>query len=153
MSISCEAAGEVWHWSLSGVKGLRFWWRANARNFTYRFSSWCSPTSECLVWQPRGQWIGSTLLRTTLAMVCCSLVHLQWNDPLVLMNSPAIQAREIHPFIKIYRAWKEIAILKLFDQPGGGGAAPIGKYRGCWSYRLGVTFLRSGTAKVLNIRQ
>ena len=33
--ISCEAAGEFWHWSLSGVKGLKTWsrdfWIAHAK--------------------------------------------------------------------------------------------------------------------------
>ena len=28
--ISCEAAGEFWHWSLSGVKGLRYYWNVKS---------------------------------------------------------------------------------------------------------------------------
>ena len=44
--ISCEAAGEFWHWSLSGVKGLKGSMRQR-RRFGFRHDVWsCSESTE-----------------------------------------------------------------------------------------------------------
>ena len=90
-NISGEAAGEIWHWSLSGVKGLNRAWSTSSYLLWCWFACWsffCGKNKSSCIHGRRGSWGDSVnvnsvermQVKTRIAVTICGndLVRLNW---------------------------------------------------------------------------